>query len=202
MVTGAAAIWAIAAIATGGVILRPWRLPEAVWAVAGAALLVAAGLLPPAYAWRGIVRGTDVYLFLIGMMLLAEIARREGLFDWLAGHAAHWARGSGSRLFDLVYLVGILVTIFLSNDATAVVLTPAIAAIAKAVKAEYPLPYLLVCAFIANAASFVLPISNPANLVIYGSHMPPLLEWVPRYRRDLCPAAAEPAPVLAPDHRR
>ncbi len=39
----------------------------------------------------------------------------------------------------------------------------------------------MICAFIANAASFVLPISNPANLVIYGSHMPPLLQWLPRY---------------------
>ena len=27
----------------------------------------------------------------------------------------------------------------------------------------------------------MLPISNPANLVIYGSHMPPLLQWLPRY---------------------
>jgi arsenical pump membrane protein len=40
-----------------------------------------------------------------------------------------------------------------------------------------PLPYLLICAFIANAASFVLPISNPANLVVYGSKMPPLAVW-------------------------
>ncbi len=43
------------------------------------------------------------------------------------------------------------------------------------------MPYLFVCALIANAASFVLPISNPANLVIYGAHLPPLLEWLPRY---------------------
>ena len=40
---------------------------------------------------------------------------------------------------------------------------------------------MLICAFIANAASFVLPISNPANLVIYGNHMPPLLQWLPAY---------------------
>ena len=32
-----------------------------------------------------------------------------------------------------------------------------------------PLPYLFICAFIANAASFVLPISNPANLVVFGA---------------------------------
>ena len=70
-------------------------------------------------------------------------------------------------------------TVFLSNDATAVVLTPAVAAAARTAEVKRPLPYLVVCAFIANAASFVLPISNPANLVIYGSHMPPLLHWLP-----------------------
>ncbi len=176
-----AATWGIAALATSGVILRPWRLPEAIWAVTGAALLVLAGLLPIAEAWRGIARGADVYLFLIGMMLLAEIARLEGLFDWLAAQAAARARGSAARLFTLVFLVGTVVTVFLSNDATAVVLTPAVAAVARTARAENPLPYLLVCAFIANAASFVLPISNPANLVIYGSHMPPLRQWLPHY---------------------
>jgi arsenical pump membrane protein len=81
----------------------------------------------------------------------------------------------------LTYGVGTLVTIFLSNDATAVVLTPAVAAAVKTAEAENPIPYLLICAFVANAASFVLPISNPANLVIYGHHMPPLLEWLPAY---------------------
>jgi arsenical pump membrane protein len=68
------------------------------------------------------------------------------------------------------------VTILLSNDATAVVLTPAVYAVARHAKAS-PLPYLLICAFIANAASFVLPISNPANLVVFGDHMPPLRAW-------------------------
>jgi arsenical pump membrane protein len=172
---------AIAAVATGGVVTRPWRLPEAVWPVVGATLLVALGLLPLADAWRGIAKGTDVYLFLTGMMLLAELARAEGLFDWLACHAARWAHGSATRLFDLIYLVAIAVTVVLSNDATAVVLTPAVAAVARAARVERPLPYLFICALIANAASFVLPISNPANLVIYGSHMPPLLEWLPRF---------------------
>lgn len=136
----AAATWTIAGLATCGVILRPWRLPEALWAVAGALLLVLLGLLPAGDAWAGIRRGTDVYLFLAGMMLLAELARREGLFDWLAAHAARAARGSGARLFSLIYAVGILVTVFLSNDATAVVMTPAVAATARAARAEIPCP--------------------------------------------------------------
>ena len=71
-------------------------------------------------------------------------------------------------------------TVFLSNDATAVVLTPAVYAVTKAAKAK-PLPYLFVCAFTANAASFVLPISNPANLVVFGGHMPPLSSWLARF---------------------
>jgi arsenical pump membrane protein len=144
-------------------------------------VLVVFGLLPWRDAVAGAAKGTDVYLFLIGMMLLAELARQEGLFDWLAAKAARLARGSATRLFTLVFSVGTVVTVFLSNDATAVVLTPAVAAVARAAGVKAPLPYLFICAFIANAASFVLPISNPANLVIYGAHMPPLLQWLPRY---------------------
>ena len=174
------AIWAVAAAATGGVILRPFRWPEAVWALSGAAALIALGLLPWRDALDAAQRGTDVYLFLAGMMLAAELARREGLFDWLARFAVEHARGSRMRLFVLVYLVGVVVTALLSNDATAVVLTPAVYAAARAARAE-PLPYLLVCAFIANAASFVLPISNPANLVVFGDAMPPLGEWLLRF---------------------
>ena len=74
----------IAAVTTGGVIARPWRLPEAIWAVLGGTCLVAFSLVPWRDALHAIGRGTDVYLFLAGMMLLAELARQEGLFDWLA----------------------------------------------------------------------------------------------------------------------
>ncbi|TXN20748.1 arsenic transporter [Methylobacterium sp. WL9] len=175
------ATWGIAGLATLGVILRPMGWPEAIWAVAGAALLVVLGLLSWHSALDGVLKGADVYLFLIGMMLLSEIARKEGLFDWLASIAVRHAKGSATRLFLLVYGVGTLVTVFLSNDACAVVLTPAVYAATKAAKVENPLPYLFICAFIANAASFVLPISNPANLVVYATHMPPLLQWLARF---------------------
>jgi arsenical pump membrane protein len=79
-----AATWGIAALATFGVIVRPWNLPEFIWAVTGAALLVLLHLLPWPDALAAAGKGMDVYFFLIGMMLLAEVARKEGLFDWLA----------------------------------------------------------------------------------------------------------------------
>jgi arsenical pump membrane protein len=170
-------IWLVAALAIFAIITRPWGLPEAVWAVAGAAVLVLGSLVSWAQARAAVLEGTDVYLFLAGMMLLAELARTEGLFDWVAALAVRWARGAPSRLFGLVYLVGIVVTALLSNDATAVVLTPAVYAAATKARTN-PLPYLLICAFIANAASFLLPISNPANLVVFASHLPPLPVWL------------------------
>jgi arsenical pump membrane protein len=176
----ALATLAIAVTATAGVILRPWKLPEAIWAVAGASILLLTGLLPWGQGLHAVIKGLDVYLFLTGMMLLSEIARREGLFDYLASHAAQQAKGSARRLFALIYATGTLVTIFMSNDATAVVLTPAVFAAARKVGAK-PLPYLFICALIANAASFVLPISNPANLVLFNSQTPPLLAWLGRF---------------------
>jgi arsenical pump membrane protein len=172
-----AATWGIAGFATLGVITRPWNLPEFIWAVLGAALLVLLNLLPWPAALAAVAKGTDVYFFLFGMMLLAEVARKESLFDWLAAQAVQYSRGSARRMFLIVYVVGTIVTVFLSNDATAVVLTPAVYAATRAAKAE-PLPYLFICAFIANAASFVLPISNPANLVVFGGQMPLLHDWL------------------------
>jgi arsenical pump membrane protein len=167
----------VAVVAVAGVIARPFDWPEYLWALAGALVLVIVGVLSPADAVAAAAKGDDVYLFLTGMMLLSELARQQGVFDYLAVIATRRAGGSPPRLFLIIYGVGALVTVFLSNDATAVVLTPAVYAVTRAAKVN-PLPYLYVCAFIANAASFVLPISNPANLVIYGDHMPGLLVWL------------------------
>lgn len=159
------------------ILWRPRRIPEYVWAVSGAVALVLFRLLPLHAAWAAVRSGMDVYLFLAGMMLLAELARNHGVFDWLAAEAMAHARESQARLFVLVYGIGIVVTALLSNDATAVLLTPAVLAVVRRAKTS-PLPYLFACAFIANAASFVLPISNPANLVVFDGQLPALGEWV------------------------
>jgi arsenical pump membrane protein len=158
-------------------LIRPRGIREVWWICGGALLLIGLRLMPLKLAGQAVAKGTDVYLFLIGMMLLSELAREQGVFDWVASVAVRGAKGSCSRLFMLVYGVGTLVTIFMSNDATAVVLTPAILTAVRKAKVA-PLPYLFVCALIANAASFVLPISNPANLVVFRAGMPPLGTWL------------------------
>jgi len=168
---------AIVAISLVLMLVRPRGIAEFWWISGGALLLIALRLIPLKLVGRAVAEGTNVYLFLIGMMLLSELAREQGVFDWLSFLAVRGAKGSRSRLFLLVYLVGTVVTIFMSNDATAVVLTPAILVVVRKAKIS-PLPYLFVCAMIANAASFVLPISNPANLVVFRTGMPPLGQWL------------------------
>ena len=167
----------IVAVSIALMLTRPLGIPEACWISGGALLLIILRLVPLKLAGKAVAEGTDVYLFLIGMMMLSELARGQGVFDWIASVAVQGAHGSCSRLFLLIYGVGTLVTIFMSNDATAVVLTPAILTAVKKAKVS-PLPYLFVCALIANAASFVLPISNPANLVVFHTGMPRLGTWL------------------------
>ncbi len=170
-------IWLITAASILLMLWRPRGIPEVFWVGSGALLLIVLGLIPVRLAGRAVAEGTDVYLFLIGMMLLSALAREAGVFDWVASAAIRHAHGSSARLFTLVYGIGAVVTVFMSNDATAVVLTPAILSVVK--KAETaPLPQLFTCALIANAASFVLPISNPANLVVFRQGMPPLPAWL------------------------
>lgn len=170
-------IWFLSLASILCMLLRPWRVGEAIWIGAGAALLIVFRLIPLRLAAQAVGKGSDVYFFLTGMMLLAELARHEGVFDWVADIAVRRAGSSASRLFLLIYITGVVVTALLSNDATAVVLTPAILASVRRAQVE-PKPYLLACALIANAASFLLPISNPANLVVYGNHLPRLTSWL------------------------
>lgn len=169
------AIWAIAALTIAAILVRPFRVPEWCWAVAGAAALVASGLLPGASALHAAWDGMDVYLFLAGMLALSELARIEGLFDWLASRIVPAARGSTRLLFAWVYLAGIAITALLSNDGTILLLTPAVLAVVRGAGVT-PLPFLFACAFVANAASFILPISNPANLVLFPT-LPTLGPW-------------------------
>src|SRR5215475_890406 len=97
-------------------LIRPRNIPEVYWIGSGVVVLLLLRLVPLRVAGKAVVKGTDVYLFLIGMMLLSELAREHGVFDWLASVAVRSANGSRARLFVLVYAVGTAVTILMSND--------------------------------------------------------------------------------------
>lgn len=148
-----------------GIMTRPFRLNEAHIALGGAAVLILLGLIGPGEALRTLASEWNTFLFFLGMMGLSALAEAAGLFDWLAAQAARLAGRSAARLFLNVFLLGSLISMFLSNDATALILTPIVYLFVTKLRLPV-LPYLFACTFIADTASFLLPISNPINIIV------------------------------------
>lgn len=170
----------IALLTIAGMIARPWGTAEWLWAVAGALAEIGFGAIAGSAAWTAVAGGADVYAFLVGILLLAEGARAQGVFGWLAGRAAELAGGSRFGALLLCYAAGAVVTATLSNDTAIIVLTPAALALGRRIGGSM-LPYLFAIAFVANAASYALPTGNPANLLLYGHGLPALGPWLAVY---------------------
>ncbi|MFZ0218225.1 MAG: SLC13 family permease [Candidatus Dormiibacterota bacterium] len=165
-------------------VVRPWAVAEAWWTAAGAVLMLALGAVGPRGAWLALWQQANVFLFLLGLMCIAGLADAAGFFDAAGALAAGLARGSGRRLLVATFGVGALLTAFLSNDATALILTPVVYAIATRLRLR-PLPYLLAATFVADTASLLLPVSNPINVLVGGR-----LHWaLGTYLAHLLPAA-------------
>src|SRR3954447_15951950 len=128
------------------------RVPEAVVALAGAAILLLAQVL----SWHDAVdEAKDLaptLIVLASLLVLGDGCERRGLFDALAARMAIQARGSGSRLLALVFAAAVAVTAVLGLDATVVLLPPA--AFAAAARARLPgRPHVYTCTHLANSAS-------------------------------------------------
>ena len=156
---------AIFLVAIALVVARPWRLTEAFAALIGAGAMVLAGLVSPSGAVSDVAGHWNVLLFFVGLTGAAAVAERSGLFDALAGTSARLSGGSPKRLLVAVVGAGAIVAALLSNDAAALVLTPVVYVLVARFGLS-PLPYVLACTFVADAASIALPVSNPVNVIV------------------------------------
>jgi arsenical pump membrane protein len=137
------------------------------WAFAAVAglLCVISGLLPWHDAYVvAVSRGGPVLGFLAAITVPGELSDQAGVFDAAAGWCARVARGSTTRLFLLIALLGALTTVVMSLDTTAVLLTPVVLSLASRLQIR-PLPFALLAVWIANTASLPLPLSNLTNLL-------------------------------------
>ena len=146
-------------------IARPRGVPEWASALSGAAIAVALGFVGAADAIRAVAADWNVLAFFVGMTGLAAVAERSGFFERAAELASQLADGSGRRLLAAVIGLGVVISAFLSNDATALILTPVVYGLVVTLGID-ALPYVLACTFMADAASMILPVSNPVNLLV------------------------------------
>jgi arsenical pump membrane protein len=158
---------AIFGVTIGLIMSRPRWLPlkETGAALAGGGLMLALGFVGFGEAGAVLLGEWNAFLFFLGLMTIAAMAEKAGFFDWVASLAARWAKGSSRRLFINVFLIGTVITAFLSNDATALILTPIVYSIVVRLRLD-ALPYMFACTFIADTASFILPVSNPINILV------------------------------------
>ena len=131
----------------------------------GAAAMLVGGFVRPGEAAHVLAGELNIYGFFLGLMAISALADEAGIFEVLANRVGRWAGGSARKLLLGVFLSGTLITAFLSNDATALILTPAVFALVTRLRVPV-LPYMFACTFIADTASFLLPVSNPINILV------------------------------------
>lgn len=152
----------------GFAVARPRGLPEATAAVPAALAAVALGLVTPAGALTEIRELAPTVAFLAAILVLAYTAERHGVFGYVGALVARSGRGRPRRLLSAVFAAAALTTAVLSLDATVVLLTPVVFAVAARAGVGHR-PHAYACNHLANSASLLLPVSNLTNLLAFAA---------------------------------
>jgi len=142
------------------------RIHRAVAAMFGAAIVVFIGIVP----WEGLLEHVDfgTIFLLLGMMIIVNTARGSGLFEYIAIRTTKLAKGSPIRVLILFALVTALVSAFLDNVTTVLLLTPMLLYVARVMKLN-PVPFLVTEIFASNIGGAATLIGDPPNIMIASS---------------------------------
>ncbi len=130
----------------------------------GGLAALAPGVLGPSEALAVLERIAPVLVFLVAVTVIAGLADAAKVFEVAAREAAHLGRGRTWRLWLLVVALATGLTIVLSLDTCAVLLTPVVLAMARQLDIP-PKLFAFTTVWLAGTASLLLPVSNLTNLL-------------------------------------
>jgi Na+/H+ antiporter NhaD/arsenite permease-like protein len=133
-------------------------------ALLGAALLVSLGIVHQEEAATEFIDWNTIGL-LAGMMVIVAILENTGVFEYLAIKSAQWGKARPGRILILLAVVTAVVSAFLDNVTTVILMVPVTFVIADALDSD-PIPFLLTQVMASNIGGAATLIGDPPNILI------------------------------------
>lgn len=139
------------------------RFDRSILALLGGGAMVLSGVLTQNQAVEGIDFNTIGLL--TGMMILVATSRRSGVFEYLAIRAVQLARASPGGLLVSLALVTALLSAFLDNVTTVLLIAPITISICRRLEVP-PFPFLITEVQASNFGGTATLIGDPPNILI------------------------------------